>query len=142
MIDKEYSIVIKRPLSEVFAYVTDPENIPRWASYIEAVRVSPKGPIGVGSQIMQTVRGREVTWKVTKFEPNAFAVYEADYFYATAEVTYSVETVEDGIKFTIHDKGYRKGNMRLISPLLNAFDIRFRNQQMEIVRDALEGSGE
>ncbi len=138
MLEKEYSTVINRPVHEVFEYVTDPAKIPGWASYIEKVRVNPPGPLGVGSEIIQTVRGREAVWQVTAYEPDVFCKYEADYWYATANVTYRVERVENGTRFSIHDKGYRKGFMRLVEPILNRIDIYYRKRQMEIIKEALE----
>ncbi len=78
MIDRVYEALIDRPVHEVFAYATDPYNVPRWVPYVEKVEVRPDGPLGVGSEIVQTVRGREGVWRVTEYVPNAYCKYEAD----------------------------------------------------------------
>ncbi len=79
---------------------------------------------------------------MTEFEPDALCMYETDSFYAAAEVTYRVEPSGHGTKFTIHDKGYLRGIMRLIEPILNRIDIRYRKQQPEIIKQALEGESQ
>ena len=139
MFDHELSILIDRNPTDVFEYVTNPENIPQWASYVQEATLTPAGPIGVGSQIKQTVRGREVTWDVTAYEPNSLCKYEADYWYASnAEVTFRVEATQGGTKFTVHDKGERKGFMRLFAPILSRIDQRARKQQMATIKEILE----
>ena len=40
---------INRPVEEVFSYVSDPLNFPRWNSAVQAVRKSSAGENGVGS---------------------------------------------------------------------------------------------
>jgi ligand-binding SRPBCC domain-containing protein len=49
MIAFQTSIAINRPLGQVFAYVSDPGNFPRWNSAVEAVRKTSAGQNGVAS---------------------------------------------------------------------------------------------
>jgi len=50
MIKAERTVVIDRPIEEVFAFVTDQTNTPRWqAGLVELERTTP-GPIGVGTK--------------------------------------------------------------------------------------------
>jgi len=48
---KLYSIrmVIGRPVEEVFAYVMDVSNWPKWNTYLLEVAKTSKGPLGVGT---------------------------------------------------------------------------------------------
>jgi hypothetical protein len=78
-VEKTYGVVVHRASKDVSDCVTDPFNIPSWAWCIDEVRLVPPGPIRVGSEIHQTVRGREAVWKVTAFAPSRLCVYEADY---------------------------------------------------------------
>ena len=43
------SIAIKRPAEEVFAYLSDPRNLPAWNSAVQAVRPTSPATDGVGS---------------------------------------------------------------------------------------------
>lgn len=136
--DKVYSVVVDRPAEKVFRYVINPENIPRWAPYVTGVEVRPDGPLAPGSEIAQTVRGRQSIWTVTELIPNQLCRYEADYWYARAQVTYRVEPANGGTRFTIHDRARRPGLMKLASPILNLIDSYYRRRQMQIIKEDLE----
>ena len=68
----EESIFIKRPVADVFAYVSDYSTHPKWA---DAVRVDilTDGPMGVGTKVYYVDRfiGREVGMEseITVYEP-------------------------------------------------------------------------
>ena len=49
MIVFQTSIGIKRPAEEVFAYVSDPRNLPAWNSAVQAVRPTSPATKGIGS---------------------------------------------------------------------------------------------
>ena len=49
MIAFETSTRINRPIEDVFAYVSDPLNFPRWNSAVQAVRKTSAGENGAGS---------------------------------------------------------------------------------------------
>ena len=139
MVDYELSILIDRPAAEVFEFVTNPKIIPHWASYVQDAAQTPAGPMRVGSQIKQIVRGGEVTWEVTAYEPNSLYKYEADYWYpSNAEVTFRVVATQGGTDFTVHDKGERKGFMRLLVPILGRNNYRIRKRQMATIKEILE----
>ncbi len=50
MITFETRVRIERPVEEVFAYVSDPENFPRWNSAVRTVRKMSAGEDEVGSR--------------------------------------------------------------------------------------------
>ncbi len=74
MIKVELSVVVNRPLPEVFAFVTDPANNPKWQEGLVESRMASSGPMGVGTQLtdVRKFMGREIDSKleVTAFEPN------------------------------------------------------------------------
>ena len=45
----EINLVINRPVEEVFAFVSNSENLPRWRSTSLEVKKTSEGAIGVGS---------------------------------------------------------------------------------------------
>jgi ligand-binding SRPBCC domain-containing protein len=45
----ETDVRIDRPVEDVFAYVSDPLNLPRWNSAVQAVRKTSAGENGLGS---------------------------------------------------------------------------------------------
>ena len=72
MVRVDSEVVINRPASEVFSYLTDPEKAPEWqASLIEA---HADGPMQVGTKVTEVRKflGRrmESTLEVTEYEPD------------------------------------------------------------------------
>ena len=49
------SVVINRPVDQVFAFFTDPTNELKWRTHLK--EVTAEGPIGVGSRVHQVVKG-------------------------------------------------------------------------------------
>ena len=58
----EFSTVINRPVDEVFAVLSNPENTPKWESGSHEVKLTSDGPIGVGTtyRSVRTVLGRRL----------------------------------------------------------------------------------
>src|SRR5437870_9835769 len=70
----EISTTIKRPVEDVFAILSNPENSPQWSSSsLESTKTSA-GPIGVGTTTRSVGKllGRRIESEseVTEFEPN------------------------------------------------------------------------
>ena len=74
MVKNEMSIIIKRPVEEVFSFVSDLENGPQWQTGLFEVRHITKDPIGIGSQFASVRKflGRKLEGVVEIFvyEPN------------------------------------------------------------------------
>jgi uncharacterized protein YndB with AHSA1/START domain len=75
----ETQIIIERPIEDVFAYVSDPLNFPRWNSAVQAVRKTRAGGNSVSSTYAMERRlptGRAVNELevVARQEPSVFAV--------------------------------------------------------------------
>lgn len=71
------SIIVERPIDEVFAFVTDARNNPLWqaASGLKEIRQEPASPVGVGARITEVrdVMGQrtENSSEVTEYEPHS-----------------------------------------------------------------------
>ena len=79
MIQLETSVRIERPVDEVFAYVSDPENCPRWNSAVRTVRKTSSGEDPVGSTYAMTRQlpggQAENELEITAYErPRQFAI--------------------------------------------------------------------
>jgi len=74
MVKVEVSTVINRPVGEVFDFVTNPVNNPKWQDGLVESRLASSDPMGVGAQIIDVRKflGRDMESKleVTVFESN------------------------------------------------------------------------
>src|SRR5215208_6922101 len=70
MLEFENTVYIDRPIGEVFAYLSDFENIPKWNYYVLDVSQLSESPIGVGTTYHQVRKTDEQDFRITEFEPN------------------------------------------------------------------------
>jgi uncharacterized protein YndB with AHSA1/START domain len=67
------AVHISRPLEEVFEFVADARNRPRWDESVDSEELTSPEPIGAGTTVRTRMRsmGREYqyTWEIAKHEP-------------------------------------------------------------------------
>ncbi len=100
-----FNIVINQPVDKVFAYVVAVENHTAWQAGIKAAKVTPAGPIGVGSIYVYTteVMGRkyETQMQVSAFEQNKKWAVKTVGVPKSVETVYLFEAEGNGTKLTL-----------------------------------------
>jgi uncharacterized protein YndB with AHSA1/START domain len=70
------SATIHRPVEEVFAFMNDVRNAPKWqaSNGLQRIQQMPEGAVGVGTRIIETWKfmgmESEATSEITEYEPN------------------------------------------------------------------------
>ena len=70
MLEFENSIRINRPVEEVFAFLSDFQNIPKWNYYVLEVEQLSEGPIGIGFAYHQVRKSDQQDFRIIEFEPD------------------------------------------------------------------------
>ncbi len=70
MIEFDNTILINRPIAEVFAFLSDLENIPKWNYYVLKVIKLTNDPIGIGSVYHQIRKTDEQDLLILEFDQN------------------------------------------------------------------------
>lgn len=76
MIEFENTVTIERPVEEVFAFVADFENVPRWNYFVRRVERQTEGALGEGTTFHQVRKTDEQTFQITEYAPNQRVVIE------------------------------------------------------------------
>jgi hypothetical protein len=78
----EHTAEIHRPVEEVFAFLAEPTNLPRWQTSLREVRPHRHGPLRAGVEVTETReffgRVMETTWICTEHRPSRRSVIESD----------------------------------------------------------------
>lgn len=69
MIEFEHAIQINRPIEEVFAFIANFENIPKWNYYVNSVVQLDEGQAGIGTRYHQVRKTDEQIFSITRFDP-------------------------------------------------------------------------
>lgn len=99
----ENTVTIRRPAEEVFAFLADFENVPRWNYAIEKTKKASPGPVGVGTTYRQTrsIPGRsEEGFEVTVFEPGQRLAVRGQIGPFRARISYLLEAAAGGTRLT------------------------------------------
>ena len=122
MIRFEESVVIERPLQEVFAFVSDPGNDVDWAEEIAEVRQTSEGQLGVGASFVQVAhflgRRLEVPFEVTEYEPNRKVAITPTRGPIRLAARRSLEPVGAGARVTIEAWGRSGLFLSLLEPVV------------------------
>ncbi len=121
--DFEHSIVIDRPAAEVFAFVADFENNPRWQRGMQACRWTSREASVVGSTYVQEARfmGRRIDthFRVTEYARARKISIESTKSTFPIQVTRSVEELgPEQCRVAAHIRGQPEGLLRLFSGLV------------------------
>jgi uncharacterized protein YndB with AHSA1/START domain len=68
MLEFENTIRIDRPVGEVFAFLSDFENLPKWSYYGLEVRQLSEDPIGIGTTYHQVRKTDQQDFRIIEFE--------------------------------------------------------------------------
>jgi uncharacterized membrane protein len=123
MINVEVGMVINHPIEDVFAFVANLENLPKWdTDFQEAKRVAST-PDGVGAtyQCVLKYTGKNATQKVetTEYAVNKKITYESEPTrIAKARISIQFESVAEGTKITSLRQPEFYGLFRFFEPMM------------------------
>lgn len=142
MVKIEISTVIKRPTEEVFAVMSNAENILKWQSgTIEAEKTSD-GPIGVGTTGRSVSRflGRRIESEseFTEYELNRKLAFKSKSGPIQFEVRMTFERVEGGTRINTKFEAEIGGFFKLAEPLVMSMGKRQLEGDLANLKDLME----
>ena len=97
------STEIGRPVEEVWAFIADPANNPKWDPGTRAVRQTSDGPIRVGTTLVATVEllgRRDLDVRIIGFEPERSLSFE----FVSGPVTKNPGALRRGLRRCLPDQ--------------------------------------
>lgn len=138
------TIVINRPVAEVYDYVMDVPHDAKWRSNIVEAGFSSDGPLGVGLAGFDRIsaNGKEMVaaWTVVEFEPGKRARWKFDSGPLRGFGGYTCEPAGEGTRFTLVAQVRSTGLLRLLGPIFSMMVRRFNRTDVQKLKQILEGS--
>ena len=119
----EATVVVDRPIEEVFAFLADGENDPKFSPRVQQITKKTDGPPGVGTVYASTVKDAGMKtkrqFKLTAFEPPSRIRWTeiSKNMITVPEGGYDLSPEGDGTRVTIHNVLEGHGPGKLFAPL-------------------------
>ena len=136
------SIIVSRSPDDVWAFLADLRNAPKWDRSVARATLTSDGPVGIGSIVETTSPGgKRQSFRIMAFEPPRllrFRLLRSPLF-RLADLTFSLEATDGGTRIT-HEIQFR---LRLwlaplLLPVLGVIGRRALSTDMSFLRRSLE----
>ena len=142
MIQLNETRAIARSPGEVFAFLADLNNFPKWRANLVSFKILTKGPTEVGTRCSEVVQVGPMramgTCDVTEFSAGRSMSFKA----TSAGIVYDgrivVEPWEKGSKLTLAGEVYPRGPMKLMQPVLRRKLESGIEKEVSAVKEFLE----
>src|SRR5687768_241266 len=145
MFTRRVSVLIARPIEEVFAFVEDARNRPRWDDSVDSEELTSPEPISVGTTVRTRLRsmGREYvyTWEVVEHRPPSRMRIESASgpFPTTLEYELGERDGATALDFSL--SGRPSGVLRLFEPVIARNTQRNIDRGFARLKQLLEAGG-
>jgi uncharacterized membrane protein len=131
MAKMQASVVIDRPLAEVFAYVMDTSTWPKWEEGLLEAEQTSEAPVGTGTTFRGTnqMMGQKMEWtsEITEYEANKQVGHKIISGPMSVQQILTFDPADAGTRFTLVAEGDTGGFFKVAEPLVN----RMMKKQME-----------
>jgi hypothetical protein len=114
--------VIKRPIDEVFGYLENMENLPRYDPDVDAAHKTSDGPVGLGTTGQTSGRFlglRYMTyWEVFEYEPPRKLASKTVSGSSYLEVHHTIEKTEGGTRLATVVRWEIRGFFKIAKPVV------------------------
>jgi hypothetical protein len=144
MIKMQGSVVINRPVEQVYEFMANVDNIIKWdTEAVEFKQISP-GPVSVGTklEVMYESHGKPLILNVviTGKDLNKRVSYTIESRVANGMTLYSFEPVESGTRFTKYQEVEGKGLLKFKPILRRQFNQAGIDNDLASIKSAVEAS--
>ena len=109
MINLDLNTLIDKPIKDVFPFVADPGNMPKWNSVAISLQQVTPGAVGVGTKFKSVgeMMGRrmEGEMQVTSYEPQSKCGFQVNAGPMQVNLTFIFKTVGMGTKVNLNAQG-------------------------------------
>lgn len=140
----EHSLVIDRPVADVFAFLADPDNLPRWQSgLLEVEKLSGDGGVGSRHREVRSMLGRRIeqVLVVTALTPDQRLDLEVVEGPMHLTVEHTFEPAGDGTRITVVGHGEAGALFSLAGPLIARAVKKQSQSDFARLRTVLETGG-
>jgi uncharacterized membrane protein len=144
MVKGEQSVMINRPVQDVFAWVAQnyAQNLPKWQTSVKELRQTSPGPIKVGTTLQQVreVNGKPtpMTAEITQYAPNQVIGWKSKGESTETSGNITFQSANGGTRVTLMVDVQVAGLGRLASPMISRVVNREAEDDLSRLKSLLE----
>jgi uncharacterized protein YndB with AHSA1/START domain len=146
LIHVELTVVVDRPVEEVFAYLTDPLTLAEWQPNVVSISQETDGPMGAGTRLREVRRGPfgrtvEAIVEVAEYEENSRFDLRIVSGPLPIDGRNEFRPADGGTRIEFVAEGKLSGPLRLAEPILARALRRQFASDYERLKRSLESRG-
>lgn len=142
MINLDLSTLIDRPVSDVFAFVSNLNNMSKWNSAVVSLEQVTPGDIGVGTKFKSVgeMMGRRIEGEVqvTSYEPDHKTGFQMNAGPMQMNINISFKPVGTGTKVSLNAQGNPTGVFKLAEGMLQGRVKSMMEENLARLKSVLE----
>ena len=142
MIDVTHTVTINRPVSEVFDFVAESSNEPKWDIDVQEVVQSAQGPLTEGTTyewVLKFLGTKRIAGKVTAFESNRLIELTTYQGAILPKITHTFNAEGDRTIYARRIRFETSGLLKLLDPLMRLMPRNPNTRTAENLKLVLEG---
>ncbi len=142
MINLDFGVLIDRPMKDVFAFVSNPNNMSKWNSAVVSLEQVSPGAVGVGSKFKTVgeMMGRRIEgeMQIAAYEPDTKCGFQVNAGPMQVNLMLSFKTVGTGTKVSLNAQGNPGGIFKLAEGVMTGQIKSMMEGNLTRLKDALE----
>jgi len=142
MINLDLGVLIDRPVKDVFAFVSNPNNMSKWNSAVLSLEPVTPGVVGVGTKFKSVgeMMGRRIEgeMQVTALEPDTKCGFQVNAGPMKVDLTITLKTVGTGTKVSLNAQGNPGGIFKLAESVMQGQVKSMMEGNLARLKEALE----
>src|ERR1043166_6623368 len=142
MIDVTHTVTIDRPVSEVFNFVAETSNEPKWDIDVQEVVQPTQGPLTAGTRyewVLKLLGTKRIAGEVTAFESNRLIELTTKEVPILPKITHTFEADWGQNIYTRRIRSDPSGLLNLLESLMKRVPRKQRQRTAEILKLVREG---
>lgn len=144
MINVDLGVLVDRPIKDVFAFVSNPNNMSKWNSAVVSLEQVNPGKVDVGSKFKTVgeMMGRRIEgeMQITAYEPDTKCGFQVTAGPMQVNLTMSFKTVGTGTKVSLNAQGNPGGLFKLAEGVMAGQVKSMMEGNLARLKSVLEGS--
>ncbi len=142
MINLDLGVLIDKPVKEVFAFVTNPNNMSKWNTAVISLEQITPGAVGMGTKFKNVgeMLGRRIEgeMQVITFEPDSKYGFQMNAGPMQVNVNLSFKTVGTGTKLNLNAQGNPAGVFKLAEGVMQGRVKAMMEENLSRLKSVLE----